>query len=230
LAPLSILVSIVGLVACSPGEAGARWEAEKTGSVGLALLVSPGVSVTAGTYQITGPNGFVADGTVAVGQTSDVSIVVSGLPTGTGYSLAVTAMADDGVTACTGAAPFDVAGGASSTVVIHLVCRVPPNAGRLLVTSDIDVCPIIDSIGASPAEVLVGAALDLSAAAHDADGAPAALTYAWSAGNGSLSTTSQPSPSFTCTVPGVVAIDLTVSDGYPACNDSLTLSVWCTAP
>jgi hypothetical protein len=227
---ISIVVAVLSSIGCSAGEAGARWETEKTGSVGLALLVSPGVSVTAGTYNITGPNGFVAAGTVAVGQTADVSLVVSGLPIGSGYSLTVTAMADDGVTACTGAAPFDVAGGASSTVVVHLVCRVPANAGRLLVMSDIDACPTIDSMGASPAEVLVGAALDLSAAAHDADGAPAALTYAWSASDGSLSTTSQPNPSFTCTNPGVVAIDLTVSDGNATCNDSLALTVWCTAP
>jgi hypothetical protein len=225
----AIGIAVQALVASSCSQEPSR--AEPTGSVGLALQVSPGVTVTSGNYAISGPNMFMRTGTLTVGQTSDVAVVLTMLPAGTGYTLTANAVATDGITTCSGTTPFDVtSGGPSSSVVVHLVCRVPAQAGVVVATGQINVCPIIDGVSANPAEALVGSTLNLAAVAHDADGAPSPLAFTWSASAGSLSSTSAASPVFTCTTAGVATITVTVSDGDPACTDSLIMNVTCTAP
>ena len=205
-------------------------EARPTGSVGLALQVSPDAVVTTGTYTITGPNGFTAMGTLAVGPTSNVPVVLSGLPVGTGYTLAANAVANDGVTTCSGSVPFDVTTGMMSTVIVHLVCRVPPNVGGIVLGGDTNVCASLDGVGASPAEALVGGTLSLNAIAHDSDAGPGPITFVWSATSGSFDAPSSATPKFTCTSAGVVTIGAVVSDGAPGCAEALTLTVACTAP
>ena len=226
----AIGIAVQTLLASSCSQEPSRAESEPTGSVGLALQVSPGVSVTNGDYAISGPNGFMRTGTLMVGQTSDVPVVLTMLPAGTGYTLTANAVASDGITTCSGTTPFDVtSGGPSSSVVVHLVCRVPAQAGVVVATGQINVCPIIEGISANPAEALVGSTLSLAAVAHDADGAPSPLAYTWSASAGSLSSTSAANPVFTCTTAGVATITVTASDGDPACTDSLIMNVTCTA-
>jgi hypothetical protein len=225
----AIGIAAQAMIASSCSQAPSRAEGEPTGSVGLALQVSPGVTVTNGDYAISGPNGFMRAGTLMVGQTSDVAVVLSSIPVGTGYTLTANAVASDGITTCSGTTPFDVTGGANSSVVVHLVCRVPAQAGVVVAIGQINVCPIIEGISANPAEALVGSTLSLAAVAHDADGAPSPLAYTWSASAGSLSSTSAANPVFTCTIAGVATITVTASDGDPACTDSSIVNVTCTA-
>jgi PKD repeat protein len=68
-------------------------------------------------------------------------------------------------------------------------------------------------MGANPGEVMVGYSIALSAAAHDSDARPAALTYAWVATSGMLAGATTPNPALTCTTVGTSTVTLTVSDG-----------------
>ena len=224
------LLAIVGLRAltltasCSQGSA--HRELEGVGAVGLALEVSPGGSVTNATYTISGPNGFESAGTVSVGDSADVPVTVSHLPLGAGYEMDVTATASDGVTTCDGTATFDVTDSVSSTVVVHLVCAVP--SGDIQVTGTVNVCPVVDSLGASPDEVVVGGIISLTSSAHDSDNGPGPLTYSWTA-NGAPLKQHVPNLNFACSSVGSVALKVTASDGDPdpSCADSLTINLRC---
>src|SRR6185369_4303294 len=83
-----------------------------------------------------------------------------------------------------------------------------------------------------PGQVTVGAAIALSAAAHDSDAGPAALAYRWSAGSGTFSDAASSAPTFTCAAPGTVTITVTASDGdaTPGCAASGTVDVRCSLP
>ena len=107
-----------------------------------------------------------------------------GLPAGVGYTLTASALASDGITTCSGTTPFDVTD-TISRLIVHLVCRVPAQAGILSATANINVCPIIDGLSANPAEVVVGSTVALAVTAHDADGTPSPPAYTWSASAGS---------------------------------------------
>src|SRR5262249_59008115 len=137
---------------------------------------------------------------VDVSHSAMVSFVVGAVPAGTGYTVALSGTTNDGATSCAGtSAAFDVAAGATTAASVHLTCHERPRTGSVLVTGVLNVCPVIDGLGASPAEVTVGSALTLSAAAHDSDAAPAALAYSWTASAGALGNAAAPSTSFTCT-------------------------------
>jgi hypothetical protein len=200
-----------------------------TGRVGIALQISPGVSLSSASYTITGPGSFDSTGTVTVGGSSDVPVPVSNLPIGTGYLVSVTGVATDGITTCSGSAGFDVTDAGASTVIVHLVCR-QQQTGQVAVSGTVNICPLVDGLAASPAEILVGGTLLLTAAAHDADSGPSPLVYLWSASGGMLSAGGGPNATLTCTAPGTVSVSVSVSDGDATCsNDSLTVTVTCTA-
>jgi hypothetical protein len=200
------------------------------GSVGLTLQISPGVTVTSGTYVISGPNGFSSGGQVPIGDSADVPVVVNGVPVANGYQMDVVAEASDGDTMCEGTATFDVQSTAQTTVVVHLVCGVP--TGNVDLNGTVNVCPVADGLSASPANAVVGGTLALSALAHDPDTGPSALAYRWSANGQVLAGKTAPTLNFTCTSPGTLVIAVRVSDGDTAlgCSDNLTVNATCTAP
>jgi hypothetical protein len=204
---------------------------DTVGAVGVALQVGPGVSLTSASYLITGVDGFARAGSVAVGTSADVAVTVGDLPAASGYEITITGVASDDTTACAGSARFDVKPGASSKVIVHLVCR-PHAAGLVEVSGNLNVCPVVDELSASPAEVLVGRALALVASAHDTDEGPTPLSYSWSASSGALSAPAAAETTFTCTAAGPATITVIVSDGdaHASCRGSLTVQVSCTAP
>src|SRR5262249_55303903 len=128
------------------------------------------------------------------------------------YQISITATTTDGSEACAGSASFDVQAGQTATVTVPLGCHQAPRTGSVMVSGKLNVCPTIDGIGANPAEVQVGSSLALTASAHDSDAGPNPLTYAWTASSGTLSDASAKNPTFTCTAPGTVTLNLTVSD------------------
>src|SRR5262249_28377266 len=68
-----------------------------------------------------------------------------------------------------------------------------------------------------------------SAAAHDSDAAPAALSYHWTAtAGGTLSAANVPNPTLTCTAGGTVTATLNVTDGD--CGDTGSVNGTCTVP
>ena len=200
----------------------------RTERVDIALQVAPGVTLSSASYDILAPDGAVTMGTVSVGATSDVPVSIGPLPVANGYTLIVSGVASNGTTGCSGSSPFDVTDGAPTTIVVHLVCGQSPATGQLLVSGTLNVCPLIDGVSATPANARIGASMALSAPAHDDDASPGPLTYSWSATGGTLSSTSDPAPTLTCTTPGTVVVTVTVSDGDPTCVDQMSFDVTCT--
>ena len=201
-----------------------------TGVVGLALQVGPDVVITNANYAIVnGQSGFTSSGSVNVGKSADVPIPIAGLPIADGYNITVIANAADGITVCRGATGFDVKANSRSTVIVHLVCREPPRTGSIQVAGVLNLCPLLDGLGASPDQVVVGGTAMLTATAHDTDSAPQALSYSWSSTAGTFSSTTVANPTFTCTSVGLVTITVVVSDGDldPSCADRLDINVNC---
>jgi hypothetical protein len=209
---------------------GGESDAENLGEVGLRLALPSGSLLNSISYTVTGPNAFIKAASVDVSKSSSISFQLS-LAAGGPYSITLTGTTVDGGATCAGAATFSVVAHQTAKVNVHLTCHEAPRTGSALVTGVLNICPQLDSLAASPAEVLVGKSTQLSATAHDTDAAPAALVYAWSASSGSLSQNSGASPSFTCTTPGDATITLTVSDGdtTAGCAETQTTTVTCSS-
>src|SRR6185369_12176380 len=137
-------------------------------------------------------------GTVDVSNSSTLSVVIGGIPFGTGYQISLHGTTTDGQAVCAGSATFDVSSAGTTTVPVHLTCDVRPVNGSILVNGTLNTCPRIDSLGASPAEVAVGGTIALSASAFDADNGPSPLVYSWTATSGSLIGASTATPTLTC--------------------------------
>jgi len=215
------------------GRAGSNMPAiegrDTTGSVSVALQLATGQTINTASYSITGPNGFSRSGTVDVSQSSTLSFTVGVIPAGAGYRVAVTANTTDGGTTCAGSAIFNVI--AAQTVVVNVpaACHEAARTGTVTVNGKLNICPTIDGIGASPAEVQVGGSVALTGSAHDSDAGPAALAFSWQATSGSLSGPSAQSPTFKCTAPGPATVTVNVTDGDPGCAASQATMVNCTA-
>ena len=214
-----------GLALAGCGQGSGSELAGRAGASGQALDLGSGVTVTSASYRITGPNGFSSAGTVAVGDSADVSVPVSGLPPGTGFQMDLAATASDGMTVCEGVSTFDVPASGTATVVVHLTCGIP--SGEAQVTATTNICPAIDALQALPTEARLGGHMSLSVSAHDADNGPNALAYRWSANGRTLNGQVQSTLTFTCTSVGSVTIMVAVSDGTP-CTDSATVTLTCS--
>jgi uncharacterized protein YjiK len=198
-----------------------------TGSIGLALQLANGETLSSVSYAITGPSSFSRMGSIDTSKSATLSTLIGGLPAGTGFSVALDGTAMGGSTHCTGVAPFDVVAHATTAVTVRLSCREPSRTGSVFINGTLNVCPVMDGTSASPAEVVVGSSLALAAAARDLDAGPSAMTYHWTATGGTLSAADVANPSLTCTSVGAVMVTVTVTDGD--CSDTGMLTVTCTA-
>ena len=202
---------------------------EEFGSFGLQIDGVSGLTINTVGYQITGPAGFTKSGSIDVSHSATISATIPGIPAGGPYTITLSPVATDG-TPCSGSATFNIMAHMTTTVTVHVTCHQAARTGSVLVTGSINICPVADGIGAAPSETTVGGTIALDGQAHDADAAPGALTYTWTASSGTLSSATAKSPTFTCTVPGTVTVTLTVSDGdtAPGCTDTLTTMVTCS--
>jgi hypothetical protein len=246
------LVVGVGLMAvlageqtgCSSGSGGngpaGSSQSESTGSVGMQLTLPGGETLNIVTWTITGPNGastLVQQGTVNVQNTSTIAFTVGGIPAGSGYSVTITGTTTDGSFTCSGSATFSVTARTTTNVAVLLRCSAPgADAGSAAFSGQPFNCATANGIAASPSEATVGSSVALTATPASAPN-PAAVTYAWSAPNGTFSAASGQSTSFTCTTPGPVTITLTVGDGPlpsgASCDptaSTATIQVQCDAP
>ncbi len=198
------------------------------GSVDIALIQG-GVTLTSVSYSITGPNGFSKSGSINVASSATLSAIIGGLPTGNGFTITLSATGTDGTT-CGGSATFNVTAGTVTKVNLTLDCHQPAKTGSIAVNGTINVCPNLEALSASPAEVAVGASLSLSAAADDPDSGPSALSYNWTASSGTLTGANTSSPSFQCLTTGTATISVTVSDGdaLASCAAQGSLQVTCS--
>jgi hypothetical protein len=218
------------LIACS--EQGALDGEAGTGEVGFALQLPSGTSIESVGYVITGPMGFLRDGAIDVSTSTKLTAVIGGIPAGSGYQITLTATTTDGLTACTGSAAFDILPGKIAAATVLMTCHEERRTGSVLVDGRLNICPTIDAVGATPAEVQVGSSVALSSSAHDSDAGPSPLSFGWTSSDGSFSDPAAQRPTFRCTNPGTVTLHLTVSDGDPAasCADTATTQIICTPP
>lgn len=200
---------------------------EVSGSLGMNLAVG-NTTLSSFTYVITGPGGFSKTGSVNVSSSTKLSALVGNLPVASGYSVSISATATESATTCKGSASFAITARATTQVTVHLQCREPSKTGSVGIDGELNTCPLVDGINASPAEAQIGTPIALGADAHDSDGKPQGLGYAWSVTSGALANGTSATPTFTCTSPGPVTVKLTVTDGD--CSDALDATVTCTAP
>jgi hypothetical protein len=220
---VSLPFLLTGLLGC-----GAASESPASRELGQGLQVSPNGTVDTATYAISGPNDFASAGTVPVGSSPEVPVVVSHLPVGVGYELELNATASDGIVTCQGSATFDVAdSSATLTLVVHLECAVA--SGDLDAEATLNACPVIDGLSANPVAVVLGGVSSLSVAAHDSDNGPSPLAYSWTVNGVKLPKQKASTLSFACSSAGQVTIAAGVSDGDPdpSCADAMSITVSC---
>jgi 5'-nucleotidase len=219
-----VLIALASLIPAACASRGAN-ETADLGSASFELQLAPNITINSVSYTITGPAGFTKTGSIDVSHSSTVSATIGALPAGTGYSISLTAQSTNGQVGCSGSATFDVVSHATTSVSVHLLCLETPRTGSVLINGTLNVCPTLDGVSASPAEIIVGGSVSLSAFAHDSDAAPAPLSYSWTATSGEINNPTAQSPRFSCTGAGTPTITVTVSDGD--CVDTGSVTVVC---
>jgi len=203
---------------------------DDTGEVSFDLQLGGGLTVNTVTYTITGPVGFSRMGTIDVSQSATVSAVISGIPFGVGYQISLRGTTTDGRGICMGSATFDVTAPGTKSVPVHLTCDVQPNVGSISVNGQINVCPRIDGVAASPGEVVFGASISLSGTVVDIDHGPSAVSYSWASTSGTIAGADTATPTLTCNKVGMATVTLAASDGDPACSSTFSVDVVCSEP
>jgi len=228
----AIALLLTASIAACGGLDGTRPPEPALGSVGVLLQVVPGLKLDTVNYAISGPGGFSTSGALNVAGSNTLSAEIGGLPAGAGYGITLSGVTSDKTTTCSGSATFAVSAGTSTSVTVHLICKQQGNTGSVIVGATFNVCPVIDAVTATPSEVVIGASVQLAASAHDADGAPSPLGFAWETDSGTLSASNVANPTFTCTSYGAATLKLTVFDGDPSpdCKSTATLALTCSAP
>jgi hypothetical protein len=224
------ICSVSPIIGCTDGGAAIESE-DSTGEIGLALQLPGGTTIQTASFSIAGPRGFSRTGNIDVSASTKLTALIGGIPAGTGYQITLTATTTDGSTSCTGSASFDVQPGRITSAVVAMTCHEAPRTGSVLVGGNLNICPTIDALGATPSEVQVDGSIALSASAHDSDAGPNPLSFGWVSSSGTFSDATARNPMFTCTTPGSVTLQLTVSDGdpLPSCADTATARVACSA-
>ncbi|MES1205401.1 MAG: hypothetical protein ABUS79_05640 [Pseudomonadota bacterium] len=220
----AVLATGTATMGCSKKDSG---RSDNVGSIGMAIVLSPGVVINSVTYSITGNGITPITGSVNVaGAGSTVSLLVQGIPAGNGYTLALNGTSVDGLTTCMGTQTFNVVANQTTGVSVTLQCRGPNVTGGIMVDGRFDNCPMVN-VTASPLTTGVGGVISLSAVGSDLDGD--ALTYAWTGAPvvGTFNPANAASSSFTCTAVGPSTLTVTVSDGR--CTSTNVVAVTCVS-
>ncbi|HEY4012803.1 MAG TPA: hypothetical protein VGM06_05675 [Polyangiaceae bacterium] len=225
---------LLGLAASTPWGLGCSSAnppgAESVGRVGLELELAPGVTISSVAWTITNATtSFSESGTVNVQSSESIAFQVGGLPSGSGYTIALTAATTDGTLSCAGSATFAISAGTTADVAVTLYCTGAADSGSAAVTGTTQVCANITTLSASPTETSVDSTVALSSAASAGSIAP---TFAWTASAGTFSDPTSATPTFTCPdTPGPVTVTLTVSPSAAGCTTTSTesLTVTCDA-
>ncbi len=212
--------------------------ADQTGSLGMALTLPGGETLSTINWVITGPNGattVVQQGSDNVQNSAAISFLVGGIPAGSGYTIALSGTTTDGISTCAGSAAFSVTARTTTSVTANVTCIAQAqDAGSVAVGGQIYTCATVNSISAMPSQTNVGSSINLTSTAVAPNGGT--VTYAWSAPSGAFSAPTAQNTGFTCTIPGPVTVTLTVGDGLVpdggSCNPALstfTAQVQCNA-
>jgi hypothetical protein len=218
---------VAAALATALGCAGDPPPSETIDTVRFKLDFGGGVTLTSVDYVLTGPGSFRRVGTLSVGDQASIMATFSNLPAGQSYDITVKGTASDDSSFCKGEVTFSVAPMMDAVVTIPLMC-----SGLAVISADINICPTIDSLSVTPAEVQVGSSMVIVAEAHDPDNGPAPLSATWAAMSGNLTNLSTTGATFTCTAAGTFTISLRISDGTPGtkCADTASVTVTCSLP
>lgn len=224
----SVVVAMCVAAACSGGDQPTQRpleQIERSGSVGLALTVAPGITIDSVGFSITGTGMDMMSGTLAAGDGTGNTFValLNGVPAGPARHLVLTANASNG-TVCHGDATVDVFLGQTTEVAVQLDCRGDAG-GAILVNGSLDQCPRIQTVMAAPASAPVGSTISVSATATDADDP---ISILWTASSGSFQDPTAASTHFTCATTGAVQITAKVTDAR-GCSEAVSINVRCTA-
>ena len=216
-----VVLGLASLAACSnSGTSGPA-----LGTVGFQLAAAPGVTITTVNWSISNSGtGFSRTGSVDVQSSNTISFQVGGLPSGSGYVIALTATTVGGAFSCAGSSPFTVTAGVTSGVSVTLACTAAaPDAGSVLVTGTTVVCPSVTAVSAAPLETAVNSTIALSATASAGASAP---TFTWTATAGSFDNPASATPVFTCpATPEMVTLTVSAGPSAPACTSSGSASL-----
>lgn len=200
---------------------------ERTGSAGFELEVGAGVTLHGVSYVING-NGFTKEGVVDISQSPILTAVIGGIPAGDGFTITITATSIDGSVTCVGTATFAVMEGLITKVTIHLQCRFGHRVGKIGLHADVNLCPAIEEVTATPMETGMGSTITLFTRLADSDGPASALDMILADGLTSLSLHGRDTAAIelTCVEPGPSRITVTASDGE--CLQGTAVDVTCS--
>jgi hypothetical protein len=195
-----------------------------TGSIDLALTLPDGSNLSEVKYEITGTPTPIL-GVIPVPSPNAMISARILVPAGMNYLLTLSGQSDAG-TVCKAQGTFGIVAGQITNLGIVLACHAEDQNGTLIINGQVDQCPKIKDLAATPISVPVGGQVNLTSSATDADGDP--LSFSWMATNGTIADPNTANTTFTCGAVGMAQITLTISDGRPACNKVVSLAVDCT--
>jgi hypothetical protein len=220
---LALLAFCCALFACSAEGPSAHEE----GSIALGLTLPPGVQIDQVTLRILRDGEGVLLLTIPVDALGATASAFAQLPAGTGYVAELEARSVDGTTSCVGSEPFEVVASQTTSLTIPLACRLPlPNTGGIIVGVSFNSCPVVSSVVAAPAQVPVGASLQLHAVASDPNGDPLSLRWVATSGELAFGNALGATNTLVCTEPGPSTVTFVATDG--ACETRLSVSVSCS--
>lgn len=215
------LLGVAAGCADAPNETHAS-ETAAVGQLRFAFELDSSIAINIIHYEIDGEGGYHTSGDIDVGASSKISHAIPSIPVGA-HVIKLSASAAGGEATCVSESAFQVRAHKTTSVNINLQCRLASKAGTAVIAGQVNVCPIIEGLAASPDHVVVGETLDLLVVVKDSDEGPSPLSYQWSASSGTLSDASAESPTLTATQAGTATVTLTVSDGD--CTDSWSVDV-----
>jgi hypothetical protein len=201
--------------------------AEGAGDVSLGLHLGP-TNVATVHYVLSGNGLAPRAGDIDVSDAQATpSIVLGGIPAGSGYLISLTATSTDAGSACAGSATVNVAVGVTTSVAIELLCRSSTMGGAVTVSASLHVCPSIGSFQASPLRTSIGGSIDLAVDAYDDDTPHPMLAWSAPPGAGGFTDPTAPRTRFICAAVGTFTLGVVVSDGF--CADSAHVSIACVS-
>ncbi|MGB5546051.1 MAG: PKD domain-containing protein, partial [Polyangiales bacterium] len=170
-------------------------------------------------------------GTVGVSDPA-TTFTLTQLPAAPGYTLVMIAYKPNGGDPfCEGNANFDILDGQTTTVNTMLTCptsdTLPNGEVGVDVTFQLNFCPVIEEILATPQITVVSTPVTIQSLATDPDNT-APVSYLWTASNGAIMDGTQPTTVYTCATVGDHTLTLKVSDGDTRCDQERNVLISCT--
>jgi hypothetical protein len=223
---LGLMMAVAACAGCAGAKDRSGTSSEPsdvTGTIRLSLTLPGGTTLSTVSWTILSGTTLVASGTANAGNGPTVSFVVTALAAGS-YTIHITSASIDGSVTCAGTGAFAIVARQTSQATVNLECETPrADAGSVVVNGTLNECATVQSIAATPTEVIAGGSVTLTATATAPN--PGGITYQWSAPSGTFGSPNSATTTFTNATAGPVQVTLQVGDGPVAsgfvCDSSL---------